>query len=468
MPRPILVLQMQRMGDLVLSFPLLAWLARLYPDNPLWVVAEEFFFSGLMPVSPNAVFFPPAALERMKNQPFELVVNLSHRPEAARLAPHVRAQAWFGARESEGGDRFVEGDWQLYRSSLTFNNRHNLFHWADLNALDVVPHALMADTAWLAPKPASAAGSGARIGLFLGASEPEKRPQPQFWADLAHGLLQRGQKPVFLGGEAEKPLGSEAARLARLPALDLTGRFTVPELVTFLRGLDLLVTPDTGPMHLAAWLGVPVFNLSMGPVNPWETGPYQSGHLVAQSAMSCAGCWSCARPALACRETFAAPRVAAMIRALSKPAGMKPPVARGLSLAKTGRRDGLYYLNFQSPPPARQGLGDFWRAAFAWHLGYKGSSALGTEEALKTAHGELAALAPTLANPLRAGMRDLLRRFQKDALRARHSLPEAFWRQSPPLLRPLTGYLLPFLQNANYARPALGRALRFLELLASL
>lgn len=57
MNKPILILQMQRMGDLVLTFPLLLWLTRLHPGRELWVVGEESFFKGMHQIGPKAVYF---------------------------------------------------------------------------------------------------------------------------------------------------------------------------------------------------------------------------------------------------------------------------------------------------------------------------------------------------------------------------------------------------------------------------
>ena len=58
---PNLIIQLQRMGDLVLSFPLFAWLRRLEPDRPLWVAAEPSFYEALLPLAPPVVFAPPGA-----------------------------------------------------------------------------------------------------------------------------------------------------------------------------------------------------------------------------------------------------------------------------------------------------------------------------------------------------------------------------------------------------------------------
>ena len=60
---PVLILQMQRMGDLILTFPLMGWLQQHAPEHPLWVVSEPSFFQELMELAPKAVFFPPEAAE---------------------------------------------------------------------------------------------------------------------------------------------------------------------------------------------------------------------------------------------------------------------------------------------------------------------------------------------------------------------------------------------------------------------
>ena len=150
---PILIFQMQRMGDLVLSFPLLGWLGALFPGHPLWVVGERMFFEPLMPLSPQATYFDYAEAFDFRAQDFRAVINLSHRPEAAALAGQVRSDVLIGPYRDAEGRLFIKGDWQLYRASLTHNNRYNLVHWADLNALDIIPASLMLRTAWPLPRP---------------------------------------------------------------------------------------------------------------------------------------------------------------------------------------------------------------------------------------------------------------------------------------------------------------------------
>lgn len=458
---PNLVIQLQRMGDLVLSFPLISWLARLEPDHPVWVVAEPSFSDALMPLAPDAVFFPPEAAARLEQDvSFHRVINLSHRPDAARLAGSVRSESLLGAW-SRGDETRVRGAWSLYRASLVHNNRHNRLHWADLDALDAVDPHVLRRSVWPEPR----RPEGGRVGLFVGASETAKRPDPLFWATLAERLLRRGHRPVFLGGTAEAASGEKAARLAGLPLANLCGRFRLDELVRFMRELDLLVTPDTGPMHVGAWAGALTLNLSMGPVNAWETAPFPPGHFVLRPSASCTGCWRCTRPDNAgeppCKKPFVPERVASLVHALLR-GDPHLPALPGLHLLQTRRSSqGLFDLTLPSGElllSPRAALGEFWKQWFLDRLG-------GPPGRLEDARRQLAATHPVGSELLRKA----LPRFQArvaGVLRSR-ALPSDFWRQAPPLLRPLSGYLQMDLENSDFSREAWRHALESMEHLAA-
>ncbi len=373
--KPILILQMQRMGDLVMTFPLLGRLKSLFPENPVWVAAEEVFFKGLMPLAPDAVFFPYSAAAHLKKREYAMVINLSHRPEAAALAGELRTEERLGQYRvpsrasggktglaaggtaggtSGGGATYIAGDWQLYRHSLVRNNRYNLYHWADLNGLELSTTRTLLRTIWALPDSVKNPGNAKRVGLFLGASEADKRPEAPFWAELAQKLLARGHKPVFLGGEAEKESGAALGQQLRSPALNLCGRFSVHDLARFIAELDLLITPDTGPMHIAAWVGTRVLNLSTGPVNPWETGPFTPGHYVLRPTLACAGCWQCRHAAPFCKNTLHPGRVAFIANSLlnGNEAGLGELRLPGQELLLTGRdKHGLFEL---APLPCPQ------------------------------------------------------------------------------------------------------------------
>jgi ADP-heptose:LPS heptosyltransferase len=126
---PILILQMQRMGDLVLSFPLMLWLSRRFPGHPLWTMAERVFSEHLLPVSPQVTYFPweAASLAHLRAHSYHLVINLSHAPRAAELAGSVRAER-STARARRGRRGLCARPLAtLPRTSLVRANRHKPF-----------------------------------------------------------------------------------------------------------------------------------------------------------------------------------------------------------------------------------------------------------------------------------------------------------------------------------------------------
>lgn len=483
---PILILQMQRMGDLVLSFPLVGWLKSLHPDTPILVVAEKVFFDGLVEISPPVTYFSYADSRALENKAYSLVINLSHRLEAAALAGRVRAEKRLGPYIENDGSPRIAGAWQLYRASISHNNRHNLFHWADLNAMDVAPPISMLMTSWPPVKPAGSK-TAPRVGLFVGASERDKRPEPTFWAELAQKLMQGGARPVFLGGEADKPLAGEAARILKAPAMDLSGHFSIVQLCRFIAELDLLIVPDTGPMHIAAWTGVPVLNLSIGPVNPWETGPFAPGHYVLRPSLSCAGCWRCTQKSVLCKERLKAGQAAIIAGEI---------LDGGAGLARLSHLDGsaghiyrtrrdayglfdMEILNPQASPAAftddghnpelRRAVGSFWKLFFGLELGFiKREAKSEAEFAARHAALSAAGLDAALALAGRQMLTALSRAIQGRSFKSGPDLKdEDFWLSFPPLARPLSSYIQFLLHNGDFSRPALARALELAEAFAA-
>lgn len=460
---PILILQLRRMGDLILTFPLLLALRRRYPGHPLWMAANPRFFQDLMPLAPETVFFPPEHLPMLARRGYAAAINLDTRPEAAACMAALEAPLKLGPT-AEGNGLRVQGFWQLYRAALTRNNRHNAFHWADLHRLDVLPPGPGRPGATPGPFRARAGRQGGeRIGLVLGASEAAKRPDARFWARLAIRLTRAGLVPLLLGGAAERDLGAEVARLARLPrAADLCGRLSLREVAAVMRGLALCVTPDTGPMHLADWLGVPVLNLSMGPVHARETGPVSPGQWVLRAAMSCVGCWSCRRSRLFCKAAFTPEAVGrAVLAVLEQPPGIPgrgDAAWPGLRLLHTGRDAmGLHTLvPVGDAPSVGSLLEDFWQAAFLCFAGGDFAPLLRCRaEALLTA-------APALGERFRLVLGRILSGWARMGGRP---LPENFWAAQPPMVRIFAGHAQMTLQNADFSKTAWQCVLERTELL---
>jgi hypothetical protein len=294
----------------------------------------------------------------------------------------------------------------------------------------------------------------------VGASEAEKRPVPSFWGELALALARKSIKAVFLGGPEDSALGAEAAQLAGMPKLNLCGRFDLRAFADFLQELDLLVVPDTGPMHLAAWLGTPTLNLSMGPVHAWETGPAAPGHHVLRSSISCTGCWGCSRGDLICRRAFTPARAALLVQHLvQSPRRLASLRLPGLLLCATYRTEqGLFDLRAAIPrqESSREALGRFWQAWFLEHA---------PRPYAADSRQELHAMArsfPRLLSPLRRAIAHSMSHCVR-ALRTGTTLTPTFWKTSPLLLRPFTSWMQLYLQNERHGKHAWEYAVSRLE-----
>lgn len=452
---PVLVLQLQRLGDLILTFPLLEDLASRYPGHPLLVAAEEKFYRGLEKFSPPAIYFPAQRLSELYHGRYEAVINLSGRPEAALCAGKATSQFTTGAINIEGHCKRIEGFWQIYRANLTQNNRHNTFHWSDLNMLDM-PGALPL----AAQKAKLAQPHGKRVGLVVGASQAAKRPDALFWARLASRLARDDFSPVFLGGESEKDLGNEAARLSGLQQANYCGKLSLHELGSLMRGLALCITPDTGPMHLASWLGVPTLNLSMGPVHANETGPSLPGQWILRSAASCVGCWQCSRTKLFCKEAFTPGPIAQIAASIIR--GAKPQAVPGLELLRV-ERDNLGLLSLISQNTGlsvRSCLEKFWRNIF---LSFADEQFL---PAARSAAGELLDVYPALAKNMRKNLGKMLLHTLKATKGV--GLPQNFWKEHPHDCRLFAGHCQLWLQNNDFSREAFLEVLQRQECLQDL
>lgn len=109
-------------------------------------------------------------------------------------------------------------------------------------------------------------------------SHPLRNWLPQRYAALAdYAVRTHGFRVVLTGGptEAERAAGAAIRERMREPVLDLIGQDTLKAFLAMLSRAALLVTPDSGPMHMATATGTPVLGLHAAS-NPQRSGPYLS------------------------------------------------------------------------------------------------------------------------------------------------------------------------------------------------
>ena len=172
--------------------------------------------------------------------------------------------------------------------------------------------ALAAADALLAAAPADAAGF---VTMQLGASEQRRQWPAEYFAAVGDRLWrERKICPVLLGSPAERPLAEAYAQRAQGPFVDAVGKTDLTQLAALLSRSRLLLTNDTGTMHLAAGLGVTCLAIFLATAQPCDTGPYLPGCCCLEPALPCHPC-PFGRPCpnnLACVTHIQPPTVAAL------------------------------------------------------------------------------------------------------------------------------------------------------------
>jgi len=120
-----------------------------------------------------------------------------------------------------------------------------------------------------------------------GARWKTKRWSPENFGKLASLLP---LKTVVVGGKGDRDISDEIVSLSEGKALSLAGETSLKQLVEIIKGAKFVVSNDSGPMHIAAALGIPVFAI-FGPTDPKRTGPYGHGHTIIMPKLLCSPCF---------------------------------------------------------------------------------------------------------------------------------------------------------------------------------
>jgi heptosyltransferase I len=332
----ILILKPSSLGDVVQALPVLRMLKLHWPGAEVywWVetssapllegdpdLAGIIRFDRKRSANPLHVRELWQSIEEMRAHRFDLVIDL-------QALARSGAVAWL----ANGSHTIGLGDWR--ELAVGFYDRSVPRPSPTTHAVDwylEVVKALAApvrwDFEWLPKRPAMAEElrtrwslNGNTIILQPGARWMNKRWPAEHFAEVVRLLHARDERTKFvvLGGSSDRDLGQVIANAVPEACVDLTGRTPLPEVVELIRASRLMLTNDTGPMHIAAALGTPVIGL-FGPTNPKRTGAYgQEQNALQRDELTCVPCMksSCSNnEPLACLRGISPARVAHEISA---------------------------------------------------------------------------------------------------------------------------------------------------------
>lgn len=237
---------------------------------------------------------------------YDRAINLTFNRRSGFLTSYVAAKDIRGIAAPKDGDVVIHNPWMAYLTDVHNQRRFNHFNLVDIYALGGSGPGPFAPLSLAVPPGAvqwarEFLSSHDRkhcpwIAVQIGASDPIKAWRPELFG-LALADLSRKTNIgyVFIGTEEERKAMAAAQRAYHQaggtgPICDAIGCTTLPQLAALLAQCRLLLTNDTGPMHLAVGVGTPVIDLSVGHVDFRETGPYGPGHWIVQPDMACAPC----------------------------------------------------------------------------------------------------------------------------------------------------------------------------------
>ena len=294
-PLKLCLLQTAFLGDCVLTLPLLKKMKEVFPGASVTVVtrpetAEVFSASGLAAeiiedrkkTSPSRLAEFNRLVSELRARSFDAVIIPHRSLRSALLAWRAGVPVRVGFSSSAGSF--------LLTHKVPFSW---LLHDVERNLALLSPLAEDLKTPFPGLRPAAApAAGGAAVGVNTGSAWPTKRWPAEKWASLIRRLSgEFGTKVLMVGGPGEKDWNAEIERQAGPEhCLNLTGRTTMPELMEAIRPLKVFVSNDSGPMHIAAALGVPAVGI-FGPTTR-ELGffPYGPGNRVVETPLACRPC----------------------------------------------------------------------------------------------------------------------------------------------------------------------------------
>ncbi len=304
----ILILKPSSLGDVVQALPVLRLLKRRFPQSEIhWWIDR-----GLLPLLENdsdlAGLFPfdrrelhtlhgwrhlLSSIRAMRAHKFDWVIDLQGLARSGAVAWLVNGAFCIGVNTRREGAR---GFYDRTVDRPSPDSHAVDWYLAVLRALDVPAHL---DFEWLPARPAQTrlfqakwALDGSRwIAIAPGARWENKRWPIEHFAETIRRLLAHDTRlrVAILGSKDDAARGAVLANVDVARCLDLTGRTTLPEMIEWVRRSDLLISNDTGTMHVAAALRKPVVAL-FGPTDPFQTGPYGQQHESLRIGLPCAPC----------------------------------------------------------------------------------------------------------------------------------------------------------------------------------
>ena len=284
----VLILKPSSLGDIIHAIPVLRLIKIQRPDWEVhWWIAKHFapvlemdsdisalhYFDRQAWGSFRGIRLSLNRIRRMQRERFDVVIDLQG---LARSALHGWA---LQGGYMLGLDQKREGASLFYDEAIERpNQKTHAVDWCrsmlpKLGLQSEGSFEWLPERTWISKKLSEMGFDPGRrwIALCPGARWRSKQWSLESFTTLVNKFNSKNIRFAVIGGMEDRVMGKHLGELDRV--IDLTGRTTLCEMVEWLRVCSVVVTNDTGPMHVAAALNTPVVAL-FGPTDPRLTGPY--------------------------------------------------------------------------------------------------------------------------------------------------------------------------------------------------
>jgi ADP-heptose:LPS heptosyltransferase len=320
----VLLMRLERIGDLLMVLEAIrdaraAWpgaeidlavgswnlsIARLIPGITRIEVADAPWLArGGANASVGAII---GRARDWRNRGYDIVVNFEPDIRSNFLAWLTGAPRRYGYWTGGGGRLLTDASPYVPTTHVSVNARQLIAHATGRTPASPDRSA----AAHLVPPPEAAAAADkvlqGRQGPFIGVHASGGRESKQWHLDrfaaVARKLAETRHATIVLTGAPGDRLLVNAVRdgLKGVRVIDASGTLDLPALGALLARLDLLITGDTGPMHLAAGVGTPLVAL-FGPSNPLRYGPLGTHQRILRIDLPCSPCGRVRLPPERCR-----------------------------------------------------------------------------------------------------------------------------------------------------------------------
>lgn len=309
--KKICIIHLNQVGDLVFSLPLLKALRENYPDSELHSITKPHL-RGLITNSTyvdkiiskeNGLREKMKLLRKVRQNGYDLLISLSNSQECLLLTAFSKARVKVGFSNfpwdfSLDIKEKVEGHHGWYNNLKLLKRLGVKVEKRDYVGLMVPPllgrrsRELVASEGFRFQRKYVIISPGTSLRRKIKEWEEEK------FAELIILLKERHDlSPVLVGGKDNRELNNAIVNVVKeqdngknIDMLNLTGKIDLKDLCFFLKNASLFVGIDSGVMHLASCMDVPVVGI-FGPSDPFYVGPQNERSAVVREEMNCVPCY---------------------------------------------------------------------------------------------------------------------------------------------------------------------------------